>query len=60
VIGFRKGTRALASARQCAGRERNVAGGHVAARGDAVSTVGFELEHVRADLRDQEEADGAG
>ena len=33
---------------------------HFWARGYAVSTVGFELEQVRAYIRDQEDADGAG
>jgi putative transposase len=60
VLGSLKGKRAMAIARQCAGRARNVAGEHFWARGDAVSTVGFELEQVRASIRAQEEADGQG
>src|SRR5262249_1384912 len=60
VIGSRKGQSAIAIARQCAGRERNCAGEHFWARGSAVSTVGFALEQVRASIRDQEDADGAG
>jgi REP-associated tyrosine transposase len=60
VIGYLKGKRAIAMARQFAGRDRNFAGEHLWARGYAVSTVGFALEQVRAYIRDQEDADGAG
>src|SRR5919197_565822 len=60
VIGYLKGKSAIAIARQFAGRDRNFAGEHFWARGYAVSTVGFELEQVRAYIRDQEDADGAG
>src|SRR6266851_496305 len=60
VIGSLKGQSAMAIARQCAGRDRHCAGEHFWARGSAVSTVGFALEQVRAYLRDQEDADGAG
>ena len=60
MIGYRKGQSAMAIARQLAGRDHNFAGEHVWARGYAVSTVGFELEQVRAYIRDQEDADGAG
>lgn len=60
MIGDRKGKSAIAIAWECAGRERNCAGEHCWARGYAVSTVGFKLEHVRAYIRDQEDADGAG
>jgi putative transposase len=49
-----------ALARQICGKERNVTGEHLWARGYAVSTVGFELEQVRQYIRDQEEADGSG
>ena len=59
-IGYLQGQRAMAIARQCAGRDRHVAGAHFWARGYAVSTVGFELDHVRASIREQEEADGQG
>jgi putative transposase len=48
VMGSLKGTSAIAIARQFAGRDRNFAGEHFWARGDAVSTVGFELEQGRA------------
>ena len=60
VIGYLKGKSAIAIARQFAGRDRNFAGEPFWARGYAVSTVGFELEHVRAYIREQEEADGQG
>jgi putative transposase len=60
VSGYLKGKSAIAIARPCAGRDRTFAGEHCWARGYAVSTVGFELEQVRASIRDQEDADGAG
>jgi putative transposase len=60
VIGFLKGTSAIAIARQFGGRERNFSGEHFWARGYAVSTVGFELEQVRAYIRDQEATDEQG
>jgi putative transposase len=52
VIGFLKGKSAIAIARQFGGRERNFSGEHFWARGYAVSTVGFELEQVRAYIRE--------
>src|SRR5262245_53447701 len=60
VIGFLKGKSALAIARQFGGKERNFTGAPFWARGYAVSTVGFELEQVRAYIREQEEADTDG
>lgn len=60
VIGFLKGKSALAIARRFSGRERNFNGEHFWARGYAVSTVGFELEQVKAYIRDQEAADEEG
>src|SRR5712691_11262170 len=60
VVGFLKGKSAVAIARQFGGRERNFTGEHFWARGYAVSTVGFELEQVRAYIRDQEGADEEG
>jgi putative transposase len=48
VIGFLKGKSAMAIARPFGGRDRNFSGEHFWARGYAVSTVGFELEQVRA------------
>ena len=53
VIGFLNGKSAIAIARLY-GKERNFSGEHFWARGYAVSTVGFELEQVRAYIREQE------
>ena len=58
VIGFMKGKSAIAIA-SC-GQTRNFTGEHFWARGYAVSTVGFELEQVRAYIRDQETSDEQG
>ncbi|HXG21565.1 MAG TPA: IS200/IS605 family transposase [Methylomirabilota bacterium] len=60
LSGFLKAKSAIAIARQFGGKERNFTGEHFWARGYAVSTVGFELEHVRAYIRkqDDEELDG--
>ena len=60
VIGFLKGKSAIAIARQFCGQDRNFTGEHFWARGYAVSTVGFELEQVRAYIRDQETSDEQG
>ena len=60
VVGFLKGKSALAIARRLGGKERNFIGEHFWARGYAVSTVGFELEQVKAYIRDQEANDEAG
>jgi putative transposase len=60
VIGFLKGKSAIAIARQFRGKERNFTGEHFWARGYAVSTVGFELEQIRAYIRDQEDEDPDG
>jgi putative transposase len=60
VMGFLKGKSAIAIARQLGGKERTFTGEHFWARGYAVSTVGFELEQVRAYIREQEEADTDG
>ena len=62
VIGFLKGKSAIAIARQFGGKERNFTGEHFWARGYAVSTVGFELEQIRAYIRkqDDEDPDGEG
>jgi len=59
-IGFLQGKRAIAIARQFGGKERNFTGDHFWAWGYALSTVGFELEQVRAYIREQEEADTDG
>jgi putative transposase len=60
IIGFMKGKSAIAIARQFGGKERNFTGEHFWARGYAVSTVGFELEQVRAYIREQESNDSDG
>jgi putative transposase len=57
VIGFLKGKSAIAIARQFGDKERNFTGEHFWARGYAVSTVGFELEQVRASIRKQDDED---
>ncbi len=56
VIGFLKGKIAIAIARPC-GEEQHCAGEHFWARGYAVSTVGFGLEQLCQNIRDQAEAD---
>jgi putative transposase len=55
-----QGQSAIAIARQFSGHERNFSGEHFWARGYAVSTVGFELEQVRAYIREQETTDEQG
>jgi len=60
VIGFLKGKSAIAIARQFGGKSRNCSGEHFWARGYAVSTVGFELEQVRAYIRNQDDEDPEG
>ena len=60
VIGFLKGKSAIAIVRQFGGKERNFTGEHFWARGYAVSTVGFELEQIRAYIRKQEDEDPDG
>jgi putative transposase len=60
VSGCLKGQSAITIARQLSGRERTCTDEHCWARGYAVSTVGFELEQVRAYMRAQEQADDQG
>ena len=48
IVGFLKGKSAIAIAREFAGKERNFTGEHFWARGYAVSTVGFNLDQVKA------------
>jgi putative transposase len=52
VIGFLKGKSAIAIALQLSGRECNFTGEHYRSREYTVSTVGLELEQVRAYIRD--------
>ena len=60
IVGFLKGKSAIAIAREFAGKERNFTGEHFWARGYAVSTVGFNLEQVKAYIRAQEAEDEQG
>ena len=62
VIGFIKvkSAIALAASLEFGGRDRNYSGEHFWARGYAVSTVGFELEQVKAYIRDQHATDDDG
>lgn len=60
IIGYLKGKSAIAVSRQFNGRKRNFNGEKFWARGYAVSTVGFELEQVRAYVKNQEQLDGLG
>ena len=57
VIGYIKGKSANSVTRQFGGRKRNFNGESLWARGDAISTVGFELEKVRKYIRDQYDRD---
>jgi putative transposase len=60
VIGFLKGKSAITIARQFQGKQRDFTGEHFWARGYAVSTIGFELDQVRAYIRDQDANDEQG
>jgi putative transposase len=60
ILGFLKGKRAVASARQFGGKGKNCTGEHFWARGSAVSTVGDELEAVKRYIRAQEVDEQAG
>ena len=60
VIGSSKGKSAIAVARQCGGRQRNLNGERFWARGDAVSTVGCEEEQMRASIKPQEQLAAQG
>jgi putative transposase len=60
VIGYMKGKSAIAVARQFGGRQRNFNGERLWARGYAVSTVGFEVEKIRAYIKNQEQLDSQG
>ena len=59
VVGFLKGKSAIAVARRFGGKEKNFTGERLWARGYAVSTVGFELEKIKAYIREQEGLDAA-
>ena len=60
VVGYIKGKSAIAVARQFSGRQRNFNGERLWARGYAVSTVGFNVEEVKAYIKHQEQLDGQG
>ncbi len=60
VVGYIKGKSAIAVARQFSGRQRNFNGERLWARGYAVSTVGFNIEEVKAYIKHQEQLDGQG
>ncbi|MBF0364161.1 MAG: IS200/IS605 family transposase [Oligoflexia bacterium] len=57
VIGYIKGKSAIAVARQFSGRKQNFNGEKLWARGYAVSTVGFNVEQIRAYVKNQETLD---
>ena len=57
VVGYVKGKSAIAVARQYGGKQRNFNGENFWARGYAVSTVGFEEEHIKKYIREQEKND---
>ena len=60
VVGYLKGKSAIVVARQFGGRQRNFNGEAFWARGDAVSTVGFEEDQIRRYIRDQQQLDEQG
>ena len=55
VVSDLQGTSAMAVAWQCGGRQRSCNGATFWARGYAVSTMGWEAEHLRRSLRNQEQ-----
>ena len=57
IVGHIKGKSAIAVARKFGGRKRNFYGEKLWARGYAVSTVGFEIEKVKAYVKNQEHLD---
>jgi putative transposase len=57
VVGYLKGKRAIHLARTYGGRERNVVGEHVWARGDWVSPVGRDAEEIRRYIQEQAAAE---
>jgi putative transposase len=60
VMGSSKGKSAMAVARQCGGRQRNLNGERFWARGYAVSRGGVEEEQMRASSKHQEQFDAQG
>ena len=57
VIGYLKGKSAIAVARQYGGKNKNVNGEKLWARGYAVTTVGFEIEKIKEYIEQQEKLD---
>jgi putative transposase len=57
-LGFLKGKSAIAIARTVQGKDRNYNGVNFWARGNAVSTVGFDEEIVKNYIREQNENEG--
>jgi len=60
IVGYLKGKSAIAVARQFSGRKRNFNGEKFWARGYSASTVGFEVEKVKAYVKHQEQLDSKG
>jgi putative transposase len=60
IIGYLKGKSAISVARQFGGKQRNFNGEKFWARGYAVSTIGFELEKIKAYVSNQEQLDSQG
>ena len=58
IVGFLKGKSVIA--REFADKRLNFAGEHFWARGYAVSTVGFNLEQMKASIRAQEAEEEQG
>jgi len=60
VIGYIKGKSAIAVSRKFSGRKRNFNGEKFWARGYAVSTMGIEVEKIKAYVKHQEQLDSNG
>ena len=60
IIGYLKGKSAIAVARQFGGKKRNYNGESFWARGYAVSTIGFELNKMKAYVQNQTQLDMRG
>lgn len=60
VVGYIKGKSAIAVARKFGGRQRNFNGERFWAKGYEVSTLGFEVDQVKAYVKNQEQLDGQG
>ena len=60
VVGYVKGKSVIAVARKFGGRKRNFNGEKFWVRGYDVSTVGFEVEKIKAYVKHQEQFDSNG